>query len=156
MSELYVRNRQRTRPVDLKLLQKIAAGLVPKTCPSEFRVGILLVGEREMTRLNEAFLKHQGSTDVLAFGYATGRSQSLHGELFLCVDEAVRQARVYGTSWQEELVRYLAHGLLHFQGYDDATAGQRRKMKAVENALLREVAQEFSLSRLARKPRVRS
>jgi probable rRNA maturation factor len=155
MSELYVRNRQRTRPVNLKLLQKIVAGLVPRTCPGEFRVGILLVGEREMARLNEAFLRHEGSTDVLAFGYATGRSQSWHGELFICIDEAVRQARRYRTSWQEELVRYIAHGLLHFQGYDDATAAQRRKMKAVEDALLRDVAQEFSLSRLSRKPRVR-
>src|ERR1044071_4659238 len=70
MSELYVRNRQRTQPINLKLLESIALFLVGKTCPAEYRVGVLLVGEREMSRLNEAFLKHAGPTDVLAFGYA--------------------------------------------------------------------------------------
>lgn len=156
MSELYVRNRQRLRPINVRLLEAIAAQLIFKTCPPDFRIGVLLVGAREMARLNEAFLKHAGATDVLAFGYTTNRSKSLHGEVFICIDEAVRQARRFGTSWQKELVRYLAHGLLHFQGYDDSTAPQRRKMKALENALVQEMARQFSLSQLAGKPRVRS
>jgi probable rRNA maturation factor len=156
MSELYVRNRQRLRSINVRLLEAITAQLILKTCPPDFRIGVLLVGAREMARLNEAFLKHAGATDVLAFGYTTSRSKSLHGEVFICIDEAVRQARRFGTSWQKELVRYLAHGLLHFQGYDDSTAPQRRKMKALENALVQEMARQFSLRQLACKPRVRS
>jgi rRNA maturation RNase YbeY len=156
MSELYLRNRQRTRSINLKLLESIALFLVSKTCPAEYRVGILLVGEREMTRLNEAFLKHAGSTDVLAFGYALDHCRSLHGEVFICVDEALRQARRFRTRWQKELVRYLAHGLLHFQGYDDSTATLRARMKLVENSLLQGAARRFCLRELARKPNVRS
>jgi probable rRNA maturation factor len=156
MSELYVRNRQRTRPINLKLLQSIAATLIDKTCPSDFRVGILLVGGPEMARLNEAFLNHAGPTDVLAFGYTADHCRSLHGEVFICVDEALRQARRFRTSWQKEIVRYLAHGLLHFQGHDDSTAPARQRMKTVENTLVREAARRFCLSQLARGPRVRS
>jgi rRNA maturation RNase YbeY len=156
MSELYVRNRQRTRRIQLKLLHTIAATLIAKTCPRDFRIGILLVGAPEMTRLNEAFLKHTGSTDVIAFGYTAGHCGSLHGEVFICVDEALRQARRYRTSWQKETVRYLVHGLLHFQGYDDSTRLSRQTMKAVENALVREVSRQFCLSQLARQPRLRA
>ena len=155
MSELYLRNRQRTRRVNLRLLRRIASELVPKTCSGDFRIGVLLVGTEEITRLNEAFLQHAGPTDVIAFGYASGASPSLHGEVFICVDEAVRQASHYGTTWQRELVRYLTHGLLHFQGYDDAKAPQRRKMKAVEDSLVDAVARQFPLRQLSRKPRLR-
>jgi probable rRNA maturation factor len=156
MSELYLRNRQRTRPINLKLLRAIAASLISTTFPAESRIGVLLVGAREMARLNEAFLKHAGSTDVLAFGYTMDQSQMLHGEVFICVDEAVQQARRFHTTWQKELVRYLTHGLLHFQGYDDSTAARRQRMKAVENTQVQELAQQFSLSQLSRKPKMRS
>jgi probable rRNA maturation factor len=155
MTELYLRNRQRTRSVNLRLLQVITKVLVRRTCPVDSRIGVLLVGAREMTRLNEAFLKHAGPTDVIAFGYMIDQCGALHGEVFLCVDEAVRQARRFGTTWQKELVRYLAHGLLHFQGHDDARPAQRRKMKTAENALVQELARQFSLSQLSLKPKVR-
>jgi probable rRNA maturation factor len=151
MSELYVRNRQRTRPINLRLLQAIARALLAQIGPRDFRVGVLLVGAKEITRLNEAFLKHAGPTDVMAFGYSTGHSQSLHGEVFICVDEALRQARRFRTHWQKEVVRYLAHGLLHLQGYDDSTAAARQRMKALENALVRQTARQFQLRRLNRK-----
>lgn len=155
MSELYVRNRQRTRALDLQLLERIAAELLARTCQAEFHVGVLLVGAVEMTRLNEAFLQHEGPTDVIAFGYTDDHAHSLHGEVFICVEEAIKQARRFGTTWQEEVIRYLAHGLLHFQGYKDGTARQRKRMKKVEDALLREMGGQFCLSQLGRKPTLR-
>jgi probable rRNA maturation factor len=154
MSELYVRNRQRTRPIDIRLLESIAAAVLTRTCPSDYKVGIVLVAAGEMARLNEAYLGHVGPTDVLAFGYTAADAGSLHGEVFICVDEALKQARRFRTSWQREVVRYVAHGLLHFQGYNDGTPKQRERMKAVENGLVQDLAGQFSLSRLSRKPKV--
>ena len=150
MIELYVRNRHQTRSVNVRLLKSIAHYLVLKLCQSECHLGILLVGAKEMTRLNEAYLRHAGSTDVIAFGYANDQHSCLHGEVFICLDEAVRQARRFRTTWPKELVRYLAHGLLHFQGYRDGTAQERRKMKRVENAHVKELEKEFRLRELAR------
>jgi rRNA maturation RNase YbeY len=66
------------------------------------------------------------------------------------VDEAVRQARRFRTSWQSEIVRYLVHGVLHSWGYDDASAGARRKMKREEDRRLRALSRRFSLAHLAR------
>lgn len=155
MSELYVRNRQRTRLINLRLLERIAAAVIARTCPADYHVGVLLVGDKEMARLNEDFLQHAGTTDVLAFGYVADRRRSLHGEVFICVDEALKQARRFRTTWQKEVVRYLTHGLLHFQGYDDSTPARRGRMKAVEDVIVQELAGQFSLSQLSRKPRVR-
>ena len=57
---------------------------------------------------------------VLPADGAHGVTRStLHGELFICVDEAVFQAKQFGTSWQLEIVRYVVHGVLHLRGHDD-------------------------------------
>jgi probable rRNA maturation factor len=75
----------------------------------------------------------------------------LHGEVFVCIDEAVSQARRFHATWQSELVRYVAHGLLHLLGYDDVNARARRKMKAAEDTLVRDLAQQFDFSRLSQR-----
>ena len=90
--QLTIRSRQRTRAVDLRLLRKIVDGLFDKLPVLETAdLGVFLVAAPEMTHLNETFLQHAGSTDVITFDYANRASQ-LHGEIFLCVDEAILQA----------------------------------------------------------------
>jgi probable rRNA maturation factor len=162
-------NRQRTRKINLRLLKKITSALLTELEIEKAEIGICLAAGPEMTRLNETFLKHKGSTDVIAFDYEFGvppsggskrgvmpaqnnrlkpGHQTLHGEIFICVDEAVLQARKFGTSWQSEVIRYLVHGILHLLGLDDSSAGARRKMKREENRRLREMSRRFPLSKL--------
>jgi len=152
---LTLHDRQHRRAVDLRLLRRMARTLLDDLLEAEnFDLGIYLVAAAEMTRLNETFLRHQGPTDVIAFDYNEpvqtnhGR-RTLRGEIFICVDEAVRQARRFGTSWQSEAVRYLVHGVLHLLGYDDLKPTERREMKREEARLLRQLARQFGLSKLA-------
>jgi len=63
-------------------------------------------------------LRHAGATDVIAFDYSI-RASHLRGEIFICVDEALVQARRFRTTWQSESVRYVVHGVLHLLGFDD-------------------------------------
>ncbi len=159
---LTIRNRQRTRPVDLRWLRQIARELV-RSLPqvSRIELGVFLVADGEMIRTNEHFLHHAGTTDVITFDYSELGARNpelkrLHGEIFVCVDEALRQARRFRTSWQSEIVRYLVHGVLHLLGYDDSRPAARRRMKREENRRLRQLTGHFALSRLARKPRLAS
>jgi probable rRNA maturation factor len=96
--------------------------------------------------------------------YAAGRnapacaaqaSAALHGEIVICVDEALAQARRFRTPWQSELARYLVHGILHLRGFDDRRPAQRRKMKRAEDRFLRQLACRFDLRRLSRGPNPR-
>ena len=154
--QLTIRNRQRTRAVDLRLFRNLGASLLAEFPQiNDAELGVILVTAREMTQLNETFLRHAGSTDVITFDYAD-RVSGLHGEVFLCVDEAILQARRFRTIWQSELVRYLIHGVLHLLGHDDHRAAARRRMKREEGRLLKLLASRFALSRLARKPTMRA
>jgi probable rRNA maturation factor len=107
------------------------------------------VDQNKMIALNEKFLRHQGSTDVLCFDYReSDEAKAACGEVFICVDEALIQSRRFRTSWQGELVRYLAHAALHLSGYDDHRRQDRRKMKQAEDLLLKQVAEQFRFSRI--------
>ncbi|MBI4327646.1 MAG: rRNA maturation RNase YbeY [Chloroflexi bacterium] len=83
-----------------------------------------------------------------------GHDPKLHGDLFICVEEAIRQARQFRTTWQAELVRYVVHGILHLRGYDDAAPDCRRVMKREEDRLTRRLAARFRLSALGGQTRV--
>jgi probable rRNA maturation factor len=157
MSELALRNRQHTRPIDLSRLRRIARTLLTDLIGvTDYEFGVHLVAAPEMTRLNKRFLDHEGSTDVITFDYGRDTrgirrvTPRLSGELFICVDDAVRQARRFRTTWQSELSRYLVHGVLHLLGHDDLHGRRRRVMKREEARLLRALERRFPLRRDSR------
>lgn len=97
-----------------------------------------------MTRLNRKFLGHEGSTDVITFNYSDPAAPALLvGEIFICLDEASRQCRRFRTSWQGEVLRYLVHGVLHLCGHDDQAPAKRRRMKSLENRLVKKLSRRF-------------
>ncbi len=136
-----------------------------------FDLALSLVSRSEITRLNETFLRHKGSTDVITFDYSEraelagprsinakrlGHSSDrqdpgpalLQGEICVCVEEAVSQARRFHVTWQTELVRYAVHGVLHLLGHDDQDARSRRKMKEAEDILVRQLGRQFNCQSL--------
>jgi probable rRNA maturation factor len=137
--QLYFRNRQRRLKINTPALRHLTAWLLREGLGRrQYQLGFYFVGTAEITRLNEQFLHHRGSTDVITFDYGDpNHPELLMGEIFVCVDEAVLQSRRFGTTSQNELVRYLVHGVLHLCGYDDRPAPARRRMKRQENRLLR-------------------
>lgn len=145
--QLIVRNRVRAQRVHLRLLRQIVETLLEDLLGQQvMELGIYLVGRAEITRLNEVFLRHRGVTDVIAFDYQESlKAGSLYGEVFVCVDEARTQAHRFHTSWQNELVRYIAHGILHLGGYDDRRKLDRLRMKRRENQLVRQLKDRFPL-----------
>ena len=157
-SALTIRSRQRARKVDLRLLRRIVKSLLAESFQiASYELDIHLVAAAEMARVNQTYLNHEGSTDVITFDYVergntspspVGRVRTLHGELFICLDDAIAQAKEFRTTWQSEVVRYVIHGVLHLLGHDDHRAAARRVMKREENRLHREIACRFALSKL--------
>lgn len=156
--ELTIRNRQRLRAVNGRLLRRMArAVLTEHLAVASVELGITLVGAAEMARVNWQFLQHEGSTDVITFDHTEGQDsrrkatepgRQICGELYVCVDDAVAQARRFRTTWQAEVVRYVVHGILHLCGHDDHRAAARRVMKREENRLVRRLEKDFAFRAL--------
>jgi probable rRNA maturation factor len=161
---IVIANRQRTKSINSRWLKQIVEALMGELKVTDAELGIHLVGAKEMARVNWQYLQHEGSTDVITFDHqepppgseTLSPGRQVHGELFVCVDEAISQAREFKTSWQSETVRYVIHGVLHLLGHDDLKPDLRRKMKREENRLLRGLAKKFSFTQLARTAKLRA
>lgn len=156
MKELQLRNRQRDRRIETRLLGTIAAALLEDLLGFRaYELAIHLVSTRKMTQINEDFLKHDGPTDVITFNLREmlalpESTTELAGEIYICVRVAENQASEFSTTWQEELVRYVVHGVLHLTGHDDLVPEKRRAMKREENRLLRALGRRFTFAELGR------
>jgi rRNA maturation RNase YbeY len=149
MKSLRVFNRQRSRAVHRPLLLQIARHLIDNILAwRDYEIAVHLIGPVEMARLHEKFLQCPGSTDVITFDYSE-KKDAWRGEIFISVADAEIQARKFGCSWQEEITRYVVHGLLHLAGFDDTRPALRRAMKRRENKLLKDLSRLFVLRKLA-------
>ncbi|MFM8470803.1 MAG: rRNA maturation RNase YbeY [Limisphaerales bacterium] len=158
-STLQLRNRQRDRRLNLRFLRRVLTHLLRgELGVTECELGFHFVSAAEMARVNWQFLQHEGSTDVITFDHGERsavsgqRSAAMHGEAFICVADAVKQAREFGTTWQSEVTRYAVHAVLHLRGYDDLQPAKRRVMKREENRLVRALARRFNLLELEKTP----
>jgi probable rRNA maturation factor len=136
--DISVRNRQRKIPVNVADLE-IFAGKALRRClqlqkrkPTDLdklhEVFVWLISDRRMASLHRKFMHQTGPTDVLTFQ---------HGEIFISVETAKRHTRAFRNSLASELCLYIAHGLLHLQGFDDRTPAAARKMKAMQKKIVR-------------------
>ena len=130
-----VRNLQRKARVNLGQLQSFAERAL-RSCsklplePLE-QIVVLLISDERMAKLHHRFMNQSGPTDVITFQ---------HGEIFISVPMARRQAREFGTSTMAEIELYIVHGLLHLGGFDDRTAAAARRMRAAEARVLKDTA----------------
>jgi probable rRNA maturation factor len=146
---LVLRNRQRARRIDLRLLRRISRTLLEDLLGRRnFNIGISLLGSAAMAHANRDFLGHEGPTDVITFPYSEPQEPCLEGDLLICAEVAEDQAQIFRTTWQEEVVRYVVHGVLHLCGYDDLRPAARRKMKAEEGRLLKRLCKAYPLAKL--------
>ncbi len=142
-----ISNRQRVRKLNLRLLEQIAVAALEELNVTDAELSVVIVGAKESAAMNEKFLGHEGATDVITFDYSE-KLRQLHGEIFICIEEAAKQAKEFKTTWQSELARYVVHGILHLIGHDDLKPAARKKMKVVEGRLVRELSRRFALSKL--------
>lgn len=104
-----------------------AAGIARTT-----HLTVSLVDADRMAALKrEAFGVH-AATDVLAFGVDDPRDPGpgpfVLGDVVVCPEVAVRQARALGHSPFEETVTLMAHGILHLLGHDHGDPDAERAM----------------------------
>ena len=102
-----------------------------------FRVGeltyIFCTDEKELA-VNREFLGHDYYTDVITFDYST--PQCVSGDVFISWEMIRSNATDAGVSAENELLRILAHGLLHLTGQGDKTPETKAEMTHKEEHAL--------------------
>lgn len=90
-------------------------------------VEIAVVDDETIARVHDEFLNDPSETDAITFPY---------GEILVSCDTAARYAAEHNLSPQEELFRYMVHGLTHLHGYLDYEPADREALFAVQEPLV--------------------
>lgn len=115
---------------------------------------IVLVNRREIARLNETFVAHEGPTDVITFDlrgdapHVPEGEPEVAAEIYVCVDVARDAADRYSTGLAYEVVLYIVHGLLHLSGEDDQDVESRSRMRSAEKRTMSALHGEFPLDEI--------
>lgn len=80
--------------------------------------------------INKNFLNHDTYTDIITFDYSV--KNLISGDIFISVERVKENAERFNQKFWEELVRVMAHGLLHLLGYNDKTNKEIELMRSKE------------------------
>jgi probable rRNA maturation factor len=142
-------NRQRAVRVARRPLELFLARVRRELGLGQADVTICLVSDAEIARMNQAFRRKKGPTDVLSFpavdrrvpvslrqrrtagSRSRSKAEAFLGDVAISPATARRNAKRLGRTLPSELQTLILHGVLHLLGYDHETdRGEMDRMEA--------------------------
>ena len=99
------------------------------------RLDFIFCDDQYMLDINQRYLRHDTLTDIISFDYSAGKHVS--GDIFISVERVKENAIIFETGFKDELLRVMAHGLLHLFKYVDKSAEDKILMRTKENEKIR-------------------
>ena len=111
---------------------------VNKICASKGRgikeLNYVFCDDEYLYEMNMQFLNHDTYTDIITFDYAS--NQELHSDIFISVERVSENASKFAVPFSKELLRVMAHGILHLIGFNDKTEAEKETMRKEEELLM--------------------
>jgi len=114
---------------------------------ANYEVDVSLVDDETIHCLNRQYRKTDRITDVISFAFNDDKLPKDQindtlvpkalGEIFICIPQALRQAKEIGNTEERELRFLFTHGLLHLLGYDHMTQEDEKIMFPLQETILR-------------------
>jgi len=98
------------------------------------KIDVYGVSDEELLSINKKHLEHDYYTDIITFDYSRGNKIS--GELYVSLERVEENALALGLSYESELTRVVAHGILHLIGFKDKTEEEEKAMRSKEDEVL--------------------
>jgi probable rRNA maturation factor len=119
-------------------LKRVALRFLRTLGLSGAELSLSLVNDTRIRALNRVWRKKDHATDVLSFPAGDSPPAPLRplGDVVISIDTARRAAREHRVVLNDELDRYLAHGLLHLLGHDHHRKADAARMGRAERKLL--------------------
>ena len=95
-------------------------------------------------QMNIDYIGHDYFTDVITFDYSDLKGEGyVSGDIFIDVETVADNARIYGSTARQEMLRVVVHGLLHLCGQKDKTPRAEKQMHRKEDKYLQIWAEKF-------------
>lgn len=130
--------------IDKNFLKEVAKKVLIGENRKERDLSITLVGPGRIKELNKKYRRKNQITDVLAFAvdstFQTPDSRFNFDEIIICPAQVKKNAKKFNTTFREELVRVLIHGILHILGYNhEKGGGETERMENKQEQYLKQI-----------------
>ena len=98
-------------------------------------LNFLFVDDKEMLKYNKKYLQHESYTDIITFDNSL--NNKIAGDIVISLERVNENAKYYVVSYNYELERVMAHGLLHLLGYNDKNKEEKKIIRKKENYYLK-------------------
>lgn len=102
-------------------------------------INIVFCSDDYLLNMNRSFLEHDYYTDIITFDNSSVNSKNIKtisGELFISIDRVKENASSHSFTFEKELHRVIAHGVLHIIGFKDKSEKDIKTMREMENNAL--------------------
>ena len=97
-------------------------------------LNFLFVDDKEILEYNKKYLQHESYTDIITFDNSL--NNKIAGDIVISLERVNENAKYYQVSYNYELERVMAHGLLHLLGYNDKNREEKEIIRKKENYYL--------------------
>jgi rRNA maturation RNase YbeY len=97
----------------------------------------IFCSDEYLLSINQQYLNHNTYTDIITFDYSNKERKNLSGDIFISLERIKENSLKYKVSFERELLRVMAHGLLHLMGYKDKGPKDKKKMRFMEEKSLK-------------------
>ena len=98
------------------------------------KTNLILFSDYYIRKLNRQYRDIDKATDVLSFEIG---DSDLIGEIYISLERAKVQARRFGITYDDEIIRLFVHGMFHLQGYDHQDGKEREAMESKERKYIK-------------------
>jgi probable rRNA maturation factor len=137
--------------VDRRGVRRIVRAILSDHGHERSDVTVVFTGDEETHVLNLEYRGVDRPTDVLAFQVRSPddpppEMETLLGDVVISAERAAVQARRFRRTFDREILKLTAHGVLHLLGYDHGRKAERVEMRRLENRYVREAVREEASS----------
>lgn len=146
--QITVNNLHNKYKINAPLVKKISLKVLRMLKKSgALELEIVFLDDKNMAPLNKKYRGRARSTDVLSFCMEKkDRSGALVGSVVISLDTALKNSKIFKTVFEEEIVLYIIHGILHLFGYDDEDTDSFRRMSRKQFNILEKICRRERLS----------
>ncbi len=147
MNNIYINKDYRTTSITKEELENLIKQMLDYLGLENVEIGLTLTDDETIRQLNKEWRNKDRPTDVLSFpaGEIPGYKYKILGDIVISVPYTRRQAQSIGVSFYEELIRLIAHGLLHLLGYDhEKSEKEARVMFDKQEKLIKHILKQKS------------
>ncbi len=100
-----------------------------------YQINYIFCSDDYLHTINVDYLNHDTYTDIITFPLEV-TDHHISSDIFISIPRVRENAKQYLQSEQDELLRVMAHGLLHLFGLDDKTDDDKALMRKAESKLI--------------------